>query len=454
MQHLTLRQFASLLEDKSLSAQEMVSDQLARVEHHIYEGGNTYVNFQHDHEHERSMLLAQTADDLRQFGDEESRFSGLTVSINDSFDIQGERTLAGSVVLDDCDEAEEDADAVTRLKKSGLIPLGRTNMSEFGYSQLGINPHYGTPFNPIDASRIAGGASSGAAVSVALGMANVGLGTDTAGSLRISAAFCGLVGFKPSAYRVSTRGMMPLSWSLDSVGVIGNSVGCCAEIDAILSGEPLGEHFDQLPEKGKQLRLGVAEPALLDNLDKDVANAFDNVLSKLQDKGIELVDLKTTLLEKSSEFGYHNRLLDSEAHYTYGHFLNIFYNDLDPYVAHCLDHSTSLSAFDYLEAIKGRQELINYAGQALGSVDAWLMPTVDCLPPRISTLEHDPRQYTEVNKRISRNSSIINLIDGCAVSLPCQAAGELPVGLSVCGMSGDDQNILRIAHILEQLLSA
>src|SRR5215469_2223473 len=186
-----------------------------------------------------ALAAADFYDRARAHGAAPSPFAGIPVSIKDLFDIAGDVTTAGSVVLKDASPAETDAPAVARLRAAGFIPIGRTNMTEFAFSGLGINPHYGTPSNAYDrkAGRIPGGSSSGAAVSITDGMAFAALGTDTGGSCRIPAALCGIVGFKPTASRVPLAGTFPLSPSLDSIGPLAHSVDCCATLDAVLSGQ-------------------------------------------------------------------------------------------------------------------------------------------------------------------------------------------------------------------------
>src|SRR5438874_12202294 len=175
-----------------------------------------------------ARAVADAQDQLRQSGYVASPLAGIPVSIKDLFDVAGEVTLAGSKALDDRPPATADAPVVARLKAAGAIIIGRTNMTEFAFSGVGINPHYGTPGNPYDRSLIPGGSSSGAAVSVGDGQAVVAIGTDTGGSVRIPAAFCGIAGFKPTQYRVSRDGAVPLSTTLDSIGPLANSIACCA----------------------------------------------------------------------------------------------------------------------------------------------------------------------------------------------------------------------------------
>src|SRR6516165_5888404 len=217
-----------------------------------------------------------------------SPLAGLPVSIKDLFDVAGKVTIAGSKALDDAPPAAADAPVVARLKAAGAIIIGRTNMTEFAFSGVGINPHYGTPGNPYDRSLIPGGSSAGAPVSVADGMAAVAIGTDTGGSVRIPAALCGLVAFKPTQYRVPRDGTVPLSTTLDSIGPLGVSVACCALTDAVMAGEPAEVPAAVSPDG---LRLGVPQTVMLEDLEAAVAAAFERAVSALSRGGVRIVEL-------------------------------------------------------------------------------------------------------------------------------------------------------------------
>ena len=229
---LTLNELTTALEEGSTTSVQLTEQALARATDPAGEGARATRLYA-----ESALAQARASDTLRAAGVVRSAVEGLPVSIKDLFDVKGETTMAGSVAREGEPAAEHNAVVVDRLIAAGAVIVGRTNMTEFAYSGLGINPHYGTPLNPWDRAtgRIPGGSSSGAAVSVADGMAAAAIGSDTGGSVRIPAALCGLTGFKPSAWRVSMAGVLPLSANLDSIGPIAASVRCCAELDAILS---------------------------------------------------------------------------------------------------------------------------------------------------------------------------------------------------------------------------
>ena len=250
------------------------------------EGSRTFVKLYEDGAREAAI----SADRLRARGVIPSPLAGIPISIKDLFDVRGEPTTAGSKVLIDATPAQHDSTVIARLRAAGAIIVGRTNMTEFAFSGLGINPHYGTPRNPYDRStgRIPGGSSSGAAVSVSDGMSEVGIGTDTGGSVRIPAALCGLVGFKPTARRISRDGVLPLSTTLDSIGPIARSVACCALVDAIMAGES-PDVPPALPIAG--LRLGVVRDYVCDGLEDAIATTFERALAILSKAGAHIMEM-------------------------------------------------------------------------------------------------------------------------------------------------------------------
>ncbi len=377
---------------------------------------------------------------------------GLPISVKDLFDVAGEPTPAGSKVLKNAPPATKDAAVIKRLRAAGAILVGRTNMTEFAFSGLGINPHYGTPRNPYDRTngRIPGGSSSGAAVSVADGMAAAAIGTDTGGSLRIPAALCGLTAFKPTARRVPLQGVLPLSRSLDSVGAIAPTVACCARIDAVLSGDaptPL------LPCEMAELRVGVLQGYVLDGLDAYVARRFEAALSILSTAGAHLAEVRFSTLHEIPEsyagggipayesYDWHRQLIATQRE---------FY---DPRVLVRIQRGKEISQTDYLELMDTRCRIIAEADRAFSDSDVWLLPTVPRIAPVISELVSDDAAYFEANAAMLRNSSIFNFLDGCALSIPCHLPGEAPVGLMLAAPGGQDRKLLRIGLAMETALA-
>jgi aspartyl-tRNA(Asn)/glutamyl-tRNA(Gln) amidotransferase subunit A len=401
---------------------------------------------------DRASVLkdAQLSDARRKQGGDIHPCSGLLISIKDLFDVKGQISKAGSITLNDRPAALSDAPAVARLRAAGFILTGRTNMSEFAFSGLGLNPHYGTPRNPWDrqTGRSPGGSTSGGAVSVTDGMAHVALGTDTGGSCRIPAAFVGLVGFKPTARRVPQEGMIPLSTSLDSVGVLGPSVACCAMVDAVLAGEPAPD-FAGSPVAGK--RLAVVKNYVLEDMDASIAAAFQRTLTALSKAGaivteIVLPDLETIPAMNSKggfpaaeAFAWHRENLAGHA------------QEYDPRVLVRIRRGEQQSAADYIDLLAARQGMIASVARQVSGFDALLFPTVPIVAPKLTDLETD-QAFTKINLLALRNSTVINLLDGCAISVPMHRPGEPPAGLTVAAMAGSDRSLFQCASAIERAM--
>lgn len=440
-----ISELALELAQGTTTSEALVTQALERIEVHRAAGGHAYISV----DTQAALLAARASDQARAAGYAPSPLAGLPVSIKDLFDVRGQVTAAGSKVLARAAPAGCDAAIVARLRAAGAVLLGRTNMSEFAFSGLGLNPHYGSPTSPVAAGRIAGGSSSGAAVSVAGGMAVAGLGTDTGGSLRIPAAFCGLVGFKPSAQRVSTQGTMPLASSLDSVGALTRTVADSILLDEILSGET----FDSRPASLAGLRLAVTRDFVLDGLDDTVARAFERSLERLREAGAVISWFDFPELHQLPTINAAGGLTAAEAWYLHHPWLSGSQaGDYDPRVAQRIRRGQSLSAADYLHLQAQRKVMIGAAKARLGDADAWLLPSVAVVPPLLSALEQDDEQFFATNGLVLRNTSVINFLDGCALSLPCHCGDELPVGLSIAGLNGQDARVLQVARSVESLL--
>lgn len=439
-----IAQLAQALAEGRTTSEALVTQALARIEEHRAAGGVAYISVD-----SHSALLAARASDLaRASGYVPSPLAGLPVSIKDLFDVVGQVTASGSKLLADAAPAAQDAVVVERLRAAGAILLGRTNMSEFAFSGLGLNPHYGTPLTPCGDQRIAGGSSSGAAVSVALEMAVAGLGTDTGGSIRIPAAFCNLTGFKPSANRVPLTGAFPLAASLDSIGALTRSVSDCILLDRILSGEQL--NIRAVPLAG--LRLAVTRDFVLDQVDATVAAAFERSLALLAEAGASIRWFDFPELYELPRINAAGGLTAAEA--WHGHRQWLEGDNADQYdvrVAQRIRRGAAIGAADYLDTQVERQRLIAIAHERVGDADAWLMPSVAVVAPKLADLAED-EAFFAVNGLILRNTSVINFLDGCALSLPCQVGEELPVGLSIAGLHGQDARVLQVSLAIEALL--
>jgi Asp-tRNA(Asn)/Glu-tRNA(Gln) amidotransferase A subunit family amidase len=401
------------------------------------------------------LLTAEAArDDAARPGVRDLPLAGLSVSVKDLFDVAGQVTAAGSTVLADAPPAAADCPAVARLRAAGASLVGRTNMTEFAFSGVGINPHHGTPSNPADpgVARIPGGSSSGAAVSVATGAAFIGLGSDTGGSIRIPAALCGIVGFKNTARLTPAAGALPLSTTLDTVCAMTRSVR-----DAVLAHEVLAARRVTLAGKPiDQCRFAVVRTQLLDGMDLPVAQAFEAALRKLRNAGarIEEIPLEhvrdlgtiqaTGGFSAAESYTWHRQLLERRG------------NGYDPRVRQRIERGATMRAWEYLDLVAARADWIARVEQDLQGYDAVLSPTVPIVAPPIAELapgaERD-EAFFRTNALLLRNTSVVNMLDGCAISIPCQPPGSLPVGLMLWHGALHDDALLDVALAAEAALA-
>jgi len=412
------------------------------------EGPRTFVRLDPD----KVLAQARASDALRKAGIVPSPLAGLPVTIKDLFDVAGEITTAGSAVLASAAPAAKDAPVIARLRAAGAVLFGRTNMTEFAYSGLGLNPHYGTPSSPWDRAtgRIPGGSSSGGAVSVADGIGVIGLGTDTGGSTRIPAAFNGIVGYKPTARRIPIDGVFPLATSLDSVGPMGASVDCCALCDAVLAGEA---PQPVRPATLAGLRLAVPQTLVLDDLDREVAAAFAAATSLLSAAGAKVVDIPLAPFGEIIEINRRVGLSPMEAFHVHRALLASDGERYDPRVRFRIMAGEKAGAADYLEMLATRRDWIARTSVEIEPFDAIVLPTVPCIAPPIGPLLTDEDAYRRSNMLVLRNTSLINFLDGCALTLPCQGPGSAPVGLMIAGLAGADRKIFAIGKAVEQALA-
>jgi aspartyl-tRNA(Asn)/glutamyl-tRNA(Gln) amidotransferase subunit A len=429
------------------SSRSLVEECLARILDPAGEGRRTFLKVHAD----QARAAADYIDTLRRHGAAPSRFAGIPISVKDLFDIAGDVTTAGSMALRDAPAAVRDATVVARIRAAGLIPIGRTNMTEFAFSGVGLNPHYDTPRNPYDRAtgRMPGGSSSGAAVSVTDAMAVGALGTDTGGSCRIPAAFCGIVGFKPTASRVPTQGAFPLSPSLDSIGPLAATVECCAILDCVLAAEPV---VDLAPFPLEGLRLAVPQTMVLDNLEPAVAQAFDHALSRLRGKGARITDIALREFGELRAINAKGGLPAAESYAVHRPLIARAEKMYDPQVLVRILRGREQNAADYIDLVNARADFIRRVGAITSGFDALVMPTVPVLAPRVADLAADDA-YRHVNMLVLRNPHIINFLDGCSISIPCHRAGDAPVGLMLFGEHNADRRLLAIAAAIEKVVS-
>ena len=447
-----LAQLAADLAAGRTTSRTLVETALERIADPAGQGAVSFMHVDAD----SARAAADAHDRLRAAGTVLSPLAGIPVSVKDLFDIEGQPTRAGSVVLADAPAAKADAVAVARLKRAGAVIVGRTNMSEFAFSGLGLNPHYGNPLSPYQRGvkgdeRISGGSSSGAAASVADGMAAIALGTDTGGSIRIPAALCGLTGFKPTADRIPKQGGVPLSSTLDSFGPIGVSVACCALVDRMLAGlEPRIPAARPL----EGVRLGVLTNFVTDGVEPAVAAAIDTALKHLEAAGAIVTEVRFAPLDRLPEI---NRFGFSpiEAYAWHRPLLEKHRDQYDPRVLVRILKGQPASAVDYLDLLAERQAMLDEAARTLWQrFDAVVSPTVPVLPPRVADLIHDDDAFGRTNALILRNPSVFNFLDACALSLPCHLRGDAPVGLMLAAAPHADDALLAIGRGAEAVLKA
>lgn len=443
----TIAQQATVLREGRSSSASLVEAALERIRAPQGEGPRTFTRVYDA----AARAAARASDELRSAGLGRSAIDGLPISIKDLFDVAGETTMAGSVARQGEPAAPADAAVVKRLRGAGAVIVGRTNMTEFAFSGLGINPHYGTPRNAWDRAtgRIPGGSSSGAAVSVTDGMAVAAIGSDTGGSVRIPAAFCGLAGFKPTARRVSTQGALPLSISLDSIGPIAPTVACCAQIDAILAGE---EREAPKPATLRGLRLAVARTLALDDLDAHVAASFQAALGRLSAAGALIQEIAVPAFGRVAAINAKGGLAGAESWWWHKDLIGRAAGRYDPRVGLRILRGKEMSAADYLDVLQARAAWIAEVQAAIGGFDALLMPTVPVVAPAIAEVAATDDAYFRANGLILRNPTLINFLDGCALSIPCHERGTAPVGLMVAGAAMSDARILSIGLAAEAAL--
>ena len=442
----TLNSLADDLEAGRTSARKLTEECLARIADPTGEGERTFIHV----DKEAALDAAEAMDRLRKAKAAPSRFAGIPISIKDLFDIKGQVTRAGSRALEDSAPAEADAPVVARLRRAGFIVIGRTNMTEFAFSGIGINPHYGTPKGAWNRSEghIPGGSSSGAAVSVLDGMAHGALGTDTGGSCRIPAAYNGIVGYKPTQRRVPLDGGVPLSFSLDSYGPLARSVNCCAVLDAVLADEPV---TPLRPRPIKGMRLAVPTTIALDELDGPVAQTFDRILKTLSRLGADIEHIEVPEFLDSGPINGKGGFAAAESYAWHRYLLTSKGDVYDPRVSVRILRGEGISAADYIDLLNARRSLISRINARLAPYDALVLPTTANTPPRIADLADD-KAFTTANLRSLRNCSLINLIDGCAISLPAHKEGEVPVGFMLAAPGGADRRIFELAAALEPVI--
>lgn len=393
---------------------------------------------------------AHAADAAARAGKPLHPLAGLPVSVKDLYDVAGEVTRAASAAREDAAPATADAAVVARLRAVGAALVGRTNMTEFAFSGVGINPHFGTPVNPCDdtTARIPGGSSSGAAVSVALGTAVAALGSDTGGSIRIPAALCGITGYKPTARRVPLTGAFPLSSTLDTACAMARTLSDCIAVDSVIADAPV----IPVVNAPTALRLAIPRQLVLDDMDDAVARAFDRAMGRLSAAGVHVEHVDMPELAELAGLNAAGGFSAPEA-FSYHRALLATHRDrYDPRVLSRIERGAAMSAADYIALHRARLDWIARMEARLAPFDAVVCPTVPMVAPPIAPLVADDALFFRTNALLLRNTSVFNFLDGCSVSLPCQAPDELPVGLMLSHGPMRDAHLLGTALALESIV--
>lgn len=400
---------------------------------------------------ERALNDARASDALRASGRARSALEGIPVSVKDLFDVGGEVTAAGSIALKDAQPAVKDAPVVSALKQAGAVIVGRTHMSEYAFTGLGDNPHFPHCRNPHNRDRVCGGSSSGAAASVGYGQAAVGLGTDTGGSVRIPASFCGLTGFKPTQKRVSRDGAFVLSLTQDSIGPIARSVFSCAVVDRILAGDT-----GLLPAASalRGLQFAVPQSYVLDGLEPHVSASFAEGVRRITKAGALVQPEAFAHFSELPALFSRGTIVNAEAHAHHSILGLLAHRELyDPMVLARIDIGGRMSEADVERLFNERQRLMAMTREIAGSYDALLLPTTPISAPRFDELK-DAASFGRLNSLALRNTSLFNFLDCCAISLPLPVSQGLPVGLMLVGQHMQDQKLFADALAVERALSA
>ena len=445
----TLPELSRDLVSGETTTEKLVHACLEKIADPAGEGARAFIKVYAD----AALAAARASDTARAGGQIPSPLAGIPISIKDLFDIGGEVTRAGSIVLADAAPAVVDAPAIARLKAAGMILVGRTNMTEFAYGANGINQHYGTPLNPWDRAtgRIPGGSTSGGAVSVADGMAAATIGSDTGGSVRIPSALCGITGFKPTQQRVPLAGAFPLSFTRDSIGPLGHSVACCAWLDAVMANTPFAEPA-MVNLRG--LRLGVPTTLLLDELAPQVAEAFSRALTTLSAAGAVIEEFAFPEIIRERDGSAKANFSAVEAYALHRQRLQTAADKFDRRVAKRLMLGAEMKAADYIDLLQLRRALIESANRKTMRFDALLTPTVPIVAPTLAEMESSDEHFFRVNGRLLRNCAPFNVLDRPCLSIPCHRAETAPVGLMVVGETMGDTRVLAIGASIEAALAA
>lgn len=370
--------------------------------------------------------------------------AGLLVSIKDLYDEAGIVTTAASRLLKDRAPAAADCEVVRRVREAGAVPFGRTTMSEFAYSGVGLNPHYGTPGNVFDPDGIPGGSTSGGALTVARGLVDFALGTDTGGSVRIPSAINGLYGFKPSRLSVPGDGIHPLAPSFDTPGPLASDLETAITVFEVIS----GQSGPGRPDASSRLKIGIPVNAFTNDVDDRVRADFATICATLRNAGHELVEIDLGFIAENAILN--KKIVSAEAYKIYSGDLDKLEDCGDQRVLSRIRFAETLSQDDLIAAYAKRTDVVSAFGSAMAGLDVMIAPTLPMMAPKIAEVEAD---FDNLNAMMLRNTSFLNLVDACAISIPVWIEGqEVPAALMIGAPHGHDMAVLTAARMLDPLL--
>ena len=375
----------------------------------------------------------------------EGKLKGLIISVKDLFDVKGYKTKGGTKFIN-VGDAQQDAKCISLIRNAGGLLLGHTNMTELAYSGLGINPHYGTPSNPIFKNAVPGGSTSGGAVSIALEVSDITIGTDTGGSTRIPASFTGITGFKPTQDSISREGVLVLSTSLDSVGLMAKNIKLCK-----LGFETMRDKASLKPKISNINNIKIIIPINFgyENIDVEVKEGFEAAKNKIIESGFDVLERDIPLLDKYQKVPlWQFAAVESQAEYfdAYTRKKHL----IDPNVSRRMDRANQVTAVEYVKLCEERKKLIDQFNNFLGN-NFLLLPTVSITPPLIKDCENEDF-YDKANLISLKNTTLANYMNGCSLSLPYTIDNK-PIGIMLNASTNNDDRILEIGSKIEKILS-
>jgi aspartyl-tRNA(Asn)/glutamyl-tRNA(Gln) amidotransferase subunit A len=448
---ISISELGGRLRRREVSAVEVTRECLARIER-LNPALNAFITVMS----ESATAEARRAEAEILRGEWRGALHGVPVAVKDLIDIEGVRTTAASALYRDR-VATQDAEVVRRLRDAGAVIVGKNNLHEFAYGGSSLVSHFGDVHNPQDVGRIAGGSSGGSAAAVAAGMVYAAIGTDTAGSIREPAALCGCVGLKPTYGRVSSGGVIPLSWSLDHVGPLAATVEDAAVVLQAIAGydaEDVGsaevavmDYVSALREDVKGMRVGVARGYFFDEVDAEVASAMDTALRGIQSLGAEWREVRFGENDVPTD-----RTVQAAESYAF-HAENVAKRP-ELYQVETLRrirNGEAITAGEYIRRRRELEEARRNIGTMFAEVDVIVTPTMPTAAPSIAELKADPDALRPAELKLLRNTRPFNVWGLPAISVPCGfTASGLPIGMQIAGPHWREDLVLQLAHAYER----